>query len=38
MDNLTIKHGADERVLHDDLTLQTETALPAARAIGELSR
>jgi acetylornithine deacetylase/succinyl-diaminopimelate desuccinylase-like protein len=38
MVNLTTKHGADERVLIDDLLFQTEAALSVARSIGGLSR
>ena len=34
MTNLTTKHGVDERVLVDDLLLQTRAALAIARAIG----
>jgi acetylornithine deacetylase/succinyl-diaminopimelate desuccinylase-like protein len=38
MVNLTTKHGADERVLLDDLLFQTRAALSVARSIGELAR
>jgi acetylornithine deacetylase/succinyl-diaminopimelate desuccinylase-like protein len=38
MVNLTTKHGADERVLVDDLLFQTQAALAVARSIGGLSR
>jgi acetylornithine deacetylase/succinyl-diaminopimelate desuccinylase-like protein len=38
MVNLTTKHGADERVLLDDLLFQTQAALAVARSIGGLSR
>jgi acetylornithine deacetylase/succinyl-diaminopimelate desuccinylase-like protein len=34
--NLTTKHGADERVLIDDLVFQTDAAMHVARAIGSL--
>jgi acetylornithine deacetylase/succinyl-diaminopimelate desuccinylase-like protein len=38
MVNLTTKHGADERVLLDDLLFQTQAALAVARSVGGLSR
>jgi acetylornithine deacetylase/succinyl-diaminopimelate desuccinylase-like protein len=34
--NLETKHGADERILVDDLLFQTECALAVAREIGQL--
>jgi acetylornithine deacetylase/succinyl-diaminopimelate desuccinylase-like protein len=37
LDNLTTKHGVDERVLIDDLVFQTECALHVARSIGALA-
>ena len=37
MVNLETKHGADERVLVDDLVFQTQAALSVARAIGQLT-
>jgi acetylornithine deacetylase/succinyl-diaminopimelate desuccinylase-like protein len=37
MTNLTTKHGADERVLVDDLVFQTRAALHVARAVGALA-
>jgi len=36
--NLTTKHGADERVLVDDLHFQVDAALHVARAIGARTR
>ena len=38
MTNLQTKHGADERVLIDDLAFQTQAALSVARTIGTLER
>jgi acetylornithine deacetylase/succinyl-diaminopimelate desuccinylase-like protein len=37
MVNLTTKHGADERVLVDDLCFQAEAAVHVARAIGSIA-
>ena len=34
--NLETKHGADERVLIDDLMFQTQAALSVARSIGSI--
>jgi hypothetical protein len=34
MVNLSTKHGADERVLVDDLVFQTHAAIAIARSIG----
>jgi acetylornithine deacetylase/succinyl-diaminopimelate desuccinylase-like protein len=36
--NLQTKHGADERVLIDDVEFQTQAAISIARSIGELAR
>ena len=36
MTNLQTKHGADERVLIDDLEFQTQAAMSVARSIGAL--